>query len=157
MQTAPVMSFFSGVPENDLNFEEEALTDDKSKVRLLSTVGTETNFVPNRIKSCVRIGEAKKGPSRLLKVTFNEVDFKQKMMLSQRNLRDCAKVVKAFGRIYVNQDSSYLMRKEEKRLRNKLKTMKAAADDPDAIYIRRGTLYRNNEVVDKINIANQLF
>ena len=150
-------AIFSAVPEGSVQFEGETLTDDESKVRALCVAAVGQSFDCDHIESCVRLGGSKKGHNRLLKVTFEDAASKYKVMRSQRNMRENNALVEAFGRIYVNPDSTFLMRKEEKRLREKLKDLKATAHGTDMIYIRRGTLYRNNEVIDKINVANQLF
>ena len=130
----------------------------KAKVRALCVAAVGQSFDCDQIESCVRLGgSSKKGHNRLLKVKFEDAASKYKVMRSQRNMRENNALVEAFGRIYVNPDSTFLMRKEEKRLREKLKDLKVTAHETDMIYIRRGTLYRNNEVIDKINVANQLF
>lgn len=150
-------AIFSGVPENSVGFDNETLTDDKSKVQALCIAAVESNSGSAGIGSCVRIGDARKGHNRLLKVTFENVAYKRRVMTSQRRLRESDEVTAAFGKVYVNPDSSFLMRKEEKRLREKLKELKTTAHGSEDIYIRRGTLYRNSEVIDRVNIINQLF
>ena len=118
-------AIFSAVPEGNIHFEDKTLTDDESKVRALCVAAVGQSFDCDQIESCVRLGGSKKGHNRLLKVKFEDAASKYKVMRSQRNMRENNALVEAFGRIYVNPDSTFLMRKEEKRLREKLKDLKA--------------------------------
>lgn len=64
----------------------------------------------------------------------------------------------AFERIYVNPDSSFLVRKEETRLSDLLKDLTPRFDDSVHLYIRGRIVYRNKEIVDKVDVKfNLLF
>ena len=60
------------------------------------------------------------------------------------------------GKIFVNPDSSFLVQKEEYRLRQKQREMKQKNPE-DTFLIRKGILYKSNEPIDKIDFRNQLF
>lgn len=149
-------AIFSGVPENDIEFGRKTLETDSEKVLALCQQA-DLRISEDSIESCMRIGNKDRGRSRLLKVKFSEAALKHQILRSQKILRENSAVMKVFGRVYVNPDSTFLMRKEKKRLRDKLKEMKSSAQATDQIYIRRDALIFNDKVLDKINIANQLF
>ena len=59
------------------------------------------------------------------------------------------------NRIFVNVDSSFLVRKEEVRLRQKLKDI-MEEDSGVRAYIRSGILYVDGKEDDRVNVINQL-
>ena len=152
-------AIFVNVPESDVRTSDgESLDNDLSKISYLCKEAAATSeFEPKSIVSCARLGYPKKGHTRLIKVVFSSQSTKSEVLRSQRSLRDRPEVARAFGRVFVNHDSTPLARKENRRIRSKLKELQAAARDDDSIYIRHGVLYKNKVVVDKFNIANQLF
>ena len=147
---------FSGVPEDTVQVGTSVLSDDSEKVEFLCNEST-SNFESDSIVSCFRIGRPRKGQSRLLKVKFRSLSPNREILRSQKLLRSNTAISSAFGKIFVNPDSSYLARQEDKRLREKLREMKTSASETDHLYIRKGVLYKNNEIIDKSNIVNQLF
>lgn len=72
-------------------------------------------------------------------------------------MREDSHCAVSFGRVFVIKDSSPLMRKEEKRLREEMACAKQNFSPDSKIYIRSGKLYCNHEVIGQINVANQLF
>ena len=114
-------------------------------------------FHRRSIESCYRLGKAKSGRSRLLKVRFDDVDTKFEIIRSQRVLRQDPEIRAAFGNVYINHDSTPLVRKEERRLRIKMRELTSGLCETDRLYIRGGSLYKNGTIVDTINVSNQLF
>ena len=147
---------FSGVPESAVTIEDSILRDDIQKLNHLCEKISE-GFEEEDIVSCKRIGERKNGQIRLLHVKFNDVDTRNRTLFSQRSLWSDDTVSKYFGQIFVNKDSTILIRREEKRLRDRMKELRSASNFHDKIYIRSGKLFKNSTVVDEIKIANQLF
>ena len=147
---------FANVPEDDVNVDNITLQTDEQKVSHLCGRITD-DFNNGDILSCSRIGTRKAGQKRLLLVKFNDMDVRRKILTSQRALRDDESFSLRFGRVYVNKDASTLVRKEEKRLRDVMKELKASSGPARKIYIKAGKLYCDSELIDEINIGNQLF
>ena len=58
--------------------------------------------------------------------------------------------------VFVNPDSSYLVQREEFRLRQMLKKLKE--ENPNrTLYIRSGRLYADDTEVDKVDVCDGLF
>ena len=145
----------SGIPESDVRYLDTNLSEDIDKVEVLC-ITLCRSFHPQSIASCYRLGKDKGRAPRLLKVRFECHQTKSEVLRSQCTLRQNEDFRAAFGTVYVNNDSTTLVRKEERRLRIKLKEMKSV-DDIDRLYIRGGMLYKNDTIVDTVNVANQLF
>ena len=93
-----------------------------------------------------------------MKVKFRSLSPKLEVMRNQKKRsREKAEIMKTFGKVHINLDSPVLVRKEEKRLCDKIRLLKLSASSTDRIYIRRGNLYHNNEIIDSIDITSQLF
>ena len=63
-------------------------------------------------------------------------------------------------RIFLKNDDPPLTRKENERLQGKMKQLRDLEDpiDPEnKYYIKKGTLFKNNEPLDEFNLNNQLF
>ena len=65
-------------------------------------------------------------------------------------------VRKAFGRVYLNKDMSFLRRREEKRLRDHYKSLKAKYPDA-SVKLRNGKLFLGAAIKDRVDYHNQLF
>lgn len=152
-------AIFSGIPEGDVRVDDSpsspVLSSDQEKISYICQ--QLEDFDSDSIQSCFRIGRSMKGQCRLIKVKFDDASTKWSILKSQKVLREFPSVTRAFGRIYINPDTSFLVRKEERRLRDLMKELRASSDESVSLYIRRGVLYRNKEIVDKIDVANQLF
>ena len=63
-------------------------------------------------------------------------------------------------KIFLKNDDPPLTRKENERLHNKMKELREQ-EDPDLpqnkYFIKKGTLYKNDEAIDEFNLNNQLF
>lgn len=147
---------FSGIKETEMNNDGLTLRDDAMKIQFLCNEMLN-NFEISCIDRCVRLGKPQEGHNRLLRVTFNDVKIRNQVLSYQKHLRDNDEVKELFGIVYVNPDHSFLMQKEQKRLRELAKEKRNSADPNDRIYIKSGKLYHNSNIIDQVNIANQLF
>ena len=149
---------FNGLSESDVHVNGMKLKNDIEKLNhLCKTINA--NFQDNVILSSTRLGKSndKKNNPRPLKVVFNEFAAKNEVLYKERILRQTDSIQSAFGTLYANKDSSFLMRKEEKRLRDALKALRSTSLNPDNIYLSSGKLYNDSIEVDRIDIRNQLF
>ena len=144
------------IPENDtpVFLNSERLTNDLQKT-LAFCKTANIDVYPDDIVTLRRIGKHKSKNSRPLKITFKTPDLRYKFLKNRITISKNSDLIHLFNsRIYVNNDSSFLMRKEEFRLRQVLKKLKN--DHPNAhSYIRSGLLYHEGEVVDKTDVKNQ--
>lgn len=147
---------FSNVPEEDIMVNDLILESDIDKLEYLCGV-IDKEIDRNDFFSCSRIGRPKAGHKRLLLIKFEDVKHRNRVLFSQKALRDDKLCTSKFGQIYVNKDSTFLIRKEEKRLRERLKEVRADCCPGDKVFIRSGKLYLNSKVVDEIKISNQIF
>lgn len=148
---------FSGVPEGPLIVDDDTtLKNDLDKLEFLCEKIVET-FDVDDIASCYRIGQKKGNRPRLLHVKFDDVRTRNSILFRQRPLRSDVECLELFGQVFINKDSTTLVRREEKRLRDRMKEIKNQSDKNDKIFIRAGKLFKNSTLVDEINIANQLF
>ena len=147
---------FSNVPENAVEIDDQKLEEDIQKLEYLCEE-IDGDFTTDLIDSHFRIGPYKNGQRRLLLVRFNNLKTRNRILFTQRAIRDNPNCRSSFGPVYVNKDSTVLVRKEEKRLREKLKDLKSSSDPGDKFFIKSGKLYRNSKIVDEISIANQIF
>lgn len=149
---------FSNVPETDIKVDDDkCLSDDIKKVEHLCDLISDDFLTQRDINTCYRIGPPKNGQKRLLLVKFNNLKSRNEMLFSQRAIRDDEHCRAAFGPVFINKDSTPLIRKEEKRLREKMKTLRSSSDPSDKIYIKSGKLYKNSCPIDQISIADQIF
>ena len=64
----------------------------------------------------------------------------------------------SYRRIFINNDSSPLNRKENDRLSKKLYNLKRQNEGNGDVYkMEKGKLYKNRDVIDQFNIANSIF
>lgn len=144
------------IPESDMSNRNERLKTDEEKLDFVCRMG-DVDVPRDDVFSIRRIGKRSDERTRPIKVVLRnaEVKFqflnKRKMIATNRNIMD------AFhNKVFVNPDNSFLVQKEEYRLRQKLKEIKS--EDPNVTsYIRSGVLYSNGSIVDKIDIRSQMF
>ena len=147
----------NGVPEVELVAKDGTrLKDVVEKVNHLCEAISD-DFDEDDIESCFRLGKVDKHRNRPIKVKFKSVDTRNTILYTQKQLRDNEELVSLFGRVYVHKDVSPLMQKEEKRLREVLKAERSKAPSNTNLRLRSGKLYKDNTVIDKINLENQLF
>ena len=147
---------FSGVPECNVCVGDTQLNDDISKVNYICE-SISSDHREWDIESCARLGVKRSGRNRILQVKFTSLQPRNDTLYQQRVIRSDPQFYGAFGRVYINADSSFLMRMEEKRLRDRLKDEKGKISSDSRMFIRSGKLYLNDQVIDQINIENQLF
>ena len=149
---------FHYVPEEDLSLGSgsEELSSDREKVDMILE-SSNTDLSGDDIVSLQRLGKRQPGKSRPLKIVFEDSEKKYQLLNMRRSISTNDRIQRIFHRrIYINCDSSFLMQKEEFRLRQKLKQLKS--ENPgSSSYIRSGTLYLNGTIFDKIDVKNQLF
>ena len=145
----------SNVPEEDIQLNEGKVCTDNEKVHLLCSASDET-FDSSTISQCSRLGRPDKNRKRPIKIVFTSLHVRNKILRSQKRMRQDASIHKAFGPVYFNPDRPHLARLEDKRLREKMKIMKSKSSTPDEIYIRSGKLYRKSEIVDQVDVGTQL-
>lgn len=136
----------SNLPETDVSFENDTLSDDEEKVKaLLNTIlPTDQELRSEDVIETARIGRAGRSP-RILKLRLSSVDCRNRILRSARHLNSTS-IRDTFGRIYVNKDMSYLRRLEEKRLRLRYKELKAI--HPDETRLKNGKLFLGLSVKD---------
>ena len=148
---------FSGVSESEIHVGDKILRDDTEKIEYLCEQTGLNAYDQDYILSCSRIGRPIKGRDRLMKVKFRSLSPKREVLRSQKVFRQTDTILSSFGKVFVSPDSSFLSRKEDRRLRERMREMRASLSDSDHLFIRKGVLYKNNVIVDRVNIANQLF
>ena len=145
---------FSGVPESPLIVDQdEVLDDDREKIaHICQLVDPDIDESDITVE---RLGSKTYGKPRIIKATFTNQKHRNEILRNQKIIRNSS--VDRLKYIYINKDSSFIMRKEEKRLRDHMKEAKSMNPSNDKIYIKSGKLMRNNCVIDQIHFANQLF
>ena len=113
----------------------------------------------NDVSFIQRLGNGKelKQHVRPLKVIFKDKDAKFNLMNKRKEIANDTQLKHLFhNRIFVDCDSSFLVQKEEFRLRKRLKELKT--ENPTAsAFIRSGVLYVDGSAADKVDISKQLF
>ena len=146
----------SGLNESPVTFNGHELTDDVAKIRFLCKE-VSPSVRDEDISFCVRLGKRNADRPRIVKVGFNHIPMRNQLLFSQLTFRRNDNLTNTLGKIFVNPDSTVLVRLEEKRLREALSDLRKTAKPDDKIYIKKGELIMNSSVVDKVNIRNQLF
>ena len=146
----------TNLTEESVYYSDVHLKKDKEKVDYLCKTAHQ-KFESDMIKACDRLGKPKAGSNRPLRVTFYDTHDKYQVLNSRKKLNDKIKVTDIFGgKIYMNNDRSYLSRKEDKRLRDKLNNLRSLFPSEELI-LRSGKIFQNNKIVDEYDIKNQLF
>ena len=149
--------FVSGIP-NILTIDGEDTEDPK---KILDTV---MKFV------CPTLGdegyevlvnfEPKEGySSHSAKIRTKDSDTKAKIFTGTAKLKALGEN-HAFKKVYLKYDNPPLTRKENDRLHQRMRTLRAEenADNPvNKYYIKSGKLYKNGTCIDEFNLSHQLF
>ena len=143
------------------NLPESRLADDivnaeKDKLNtIFRTANLKTN--PGDIVSFFRLGKPRNDRPRPIKVTLRNADLKFALLNKRKMISSCSDLRRQFNsKIFINADSSFLVRKEEFRLRQELTRLKS--NKPGSVcFIRSGSLFVDGLVHDKIDVSNQLF
>lgn len=147
----------SGISESPLMINDMILDDDEAKVNFLLNEIDNTSSENIPVKSLSRIGKPNSKFPRLIKLEFYQVTHRNMVIRSQRKIRDDRNIKTVFGNVYFNPDETVLVRNENSRLRSISHALKKSSNAGENIYIKRGVLYKNSEIVDKVDIRNQLF
>ena len=104
-----------------------------------------------------RLGKRTSDKSRPLKIELKHKHLKFDFLNVRKSINSSKEIQKHFSKkIFINTDSSFLMRKEEFRLRERLREMKR--NDPNmSSYIRAGVLYQDDRKVDEVDVCSHLF
>ena len=147
---------FHNIPENVVTLEDDqSLDTDTNKVEHILQK-SNLHLDSSDIKRVQRLGKRSDKP-RLLKVILQDKDDKFRILNKRSEISKNRSITDVFGsRVFVNQDSSFLVQKEEKRLRSKLESLKQEYSN-DNIFIRSGVLYHNGKTVDRVDVSKQLF
>jgi hypothetical protein len=147
---------FHNIAEDSISTGAECLSNDKEKLHFVIHTA-KIDVTRDDILSAQRLGKRQNERTRPLKVTFKDSNVKYNFLNKRREVAANVELAKVFHKkIFINTDSSFLIQKEEFRLRQKLKKIKN--DDPATVsFIRSGSLHSNGQIIDKIDIRNQLF
>jgi hypothetical protein len=145
-----------GVPEEEISVNDLVLKSDTQKVAYLSNI-IDPADKEAPIDFVTRLGPKTPGRRRHLLVSFSNKSDRNAMLFKQKMLRNDTSCRTNLGPIDVNRDSTFLVRKEEKRLREKMKSMHSSLTDNDSLFIRRDKLLLNGKVIDSVDISNQVF
>ena len=147
------------IPESGVDDGVNRVKEDTDKVALLCQIA-KVDIKSTDISSIHRLGGQNenngKGP-RPIKVQLKTRDEKYKLLNKRREISTNDVIIKTFGRkIYVNPDQSYLIQKEELRLRRERARLKNKFPN-SSVFIRSGVLYMDNSPFDKVDVSKQLF
>ena len=144
------------MPEDEITVSGEKLDNDSEKMSALCNMANIA-LEPDEMVVFQRLGKRQTNKTRPLKIQMKSPEQKFKLLNNRKKISNNDEIKHAFrNKVYVNVDSSFLLQKEEFRLRRELKELKANAPQTVA-YIRSGALYSNGTIVDKIDIRNQFF
>ena len=144
------------IPETHISTATEQLKDDSDKIQFLCR-SADINIKKADLVSLRRLGRNVQGKSRPLKIELTSTDQKFKILNQRKNITRNQVIQTCFQtKVFVNPDNSFLIQKEEHRLRQELKEYKEC-NPSRSYYIRSGVLYHDNKMIDRINIRNQLF
>ena len=144
----------NGVSESAVKTDDEELKTDKAKIEYLADI---VNADGLEIETVFRIGRMNSKTPRPLLVRFSNKKDRNSFLFQQKKLREDDDCRAYFGPVFVNRDSTYLVRGEEKRLRDRMKEMRPKLRDDERVYIKNDKLYHNDEVIDSMDISKQLF
>ena len=91
------------------------------------------DFTCSVVSSVYRIGKINSSGPRLLKVVCRDVDSKRSLLRKSKDLRDSV----TFKNVYVNPDLTPMQQKENKRLRQELRSRRELGED---VIIRQGRI-----------------
>ena len=146
----------SNVSEKDIKYEGNTLVNDMSKIEALCG-SVYPDYEDTDIISVTRLGKASRGSDRPLKVTFRKSKCRDFMLFNQEQFIRQANRFPGSSKIYFNKDLPILSRNEDKRLREEARKNRLHANNDDKVFIKNGKLYKNHDVIDQFDIANQLF
>jgi len=146
------------LPEDFSPDSSGPLNNDNAKIEfVVKTAGLDIDPHEFEVLSTKRLGKRSGQKIRPLKITLRDSDVKYKFLNKRRDIANNDELFKTFHqRIFVSCDSSFLVRKEEFRLRQRLKDLKTENPNTPS-FIRSGSLYLGNVLIDRIDVKKQLF
>ena len=127
------------------------VTDTKYKVEKVIDPGA------NRTRNTIDPGTIRTRYSARL--SFNDSDSRKTILKNAKLLGNCEEN-DSIRKVFVRCEDPPLTRKENRRLSDKLKKLKAElepGDEETKIKLSKGKLYRNQTVIDEFNLSNQIF
>lgn len=147
---------FHNIPEGMIRLGKRVLDTDDKKVEFVCEAAN-IDIRTCDISFLRRLGKKGDREKRPLKISLKDKNDKFKVLNKRKDITQSQDIQSTFGqRIFVNNDSSFLVRKEEYRLRQEMKRLRSSYPG-EPIFLRAGSLYHNDLIVDKINIENSLF
>ena len=149
----------SNIPECPGTFNNETLSDDDAKVKaLVNAIVPDSTCMhldtSEAILDVKRIGYSGGNSPRILKVSLLDVECRNKILRCTRNLNS-ETIHRTFERVFINKDMSFLRRREEKRLRDAYRQLRARY--PEDARLKNGKLFLSQAIKDRIDFRNQLF
>ena len=93
----------------------------------------------------------------MIQIELRYRDKKFEFLNKRRAIISSTELQRHFGgKIFVNPDNSYLVQREEYRLRERMKQIKTGGPNISA-FIKSGKLYQDGVPIDEVNVRNQLF
>ena len=147
---------FNNIHEGDMSSSLSPLQNDRDKLEFIMRAA-KIDVGSEDILSLQRLGKRNGEKIRPLKIVLKDTDTKYKVLNRKKAIANNYEIKKTFDSIvFVNCDNSFLVQKEEFRLRQRLKELKMK--NPGAsCYIRSRSLYVDDTAVDEVDITNQLF
>lgn len=143
------------IPEDVVLLNGDQIKNDTEKIMSLCKLA-DIEIVREDLVSVSRLGKRLPDGVRPLKLILNQPNKKYKFFNARKAVISNPLIKQTFkSNIYVNADSSPLMRKEEYRLRHKLRDIKLS-NPTSAVFIRSGALHLDGAVVDRLDVRNQM-
>ena len=136
--------------------EDTCILDDMEKVETLCG-SINDKIDPEAIESVQRIGSKKSKYQRKVKVCFSRRDYRNSVLYGQQALKKDPTFKNACKFVFFNKDRSFLMQKEEKRLRDRMRSIRAGSSKNERIHIKEDVLYQDGVQIDQMKVINQLF
>ena len=137
---------FTGIPENTTESTSDTINKILCDEKIIEN--------PVTIKNAVRLGRNTGTFPRLLKITFKSRDDRDRILKNGAKLRNSRDVIRK--KIYINPDLPTEDRRENKRLRLKMKELRQQHPS-DTFVLRKGILSHNGEEIDRSDPTKYLF
>ena len=142
----------SGIPNDDIVWGDRTYIQDREKIdAVLKAIDIQ---LPNENYEIKIFNTNADKPTFTAKLLLTDYNVKKSIMDNASNLRicDCVQLKKVF----IKHDETKLASKENYRLRQKKRTLKAQLPDAD-LKIEKGKLMQDGSEIDKFDLNNQIF
>ena len=147
----------SGVPESS---PHESTDDHGTVIKLFREIMTPEEMTNMELSETSRLGQRPSSqnpgltPRRIKAVLGNKL-LRNAILKKAKNLKGN----KNFPRVYINPDEPVLTRRENSRLRRRLRELREShKSTPNLhIYLKRGNIFINSDIVDTFSLSNQMF